>query len=160
MPKPEDWTGFRSTFDSCFSQGFLCYGEQTEEGEARRNDVEQNFVKSLKMCLWSLKSRRKSSVGAPKVRQICLSGAGMEIDGFSVQSHRCVWNFSMSRDSSVVCEKKNLSQIFLSSPSVLFAFVFLFAGWMERALMWQSQCCDRTPKRNQMLFGLACGAEV
>lgn len=23
-----------------------------------------------------------------------------------------------------------------------------------------SQCCDRRPKRNQMLFGLACGGEA
>lgn len=65
-------------------------GEQTEEGEARRIYVEQNVVKSLKMCFQSLKRNRKSSVGAPKGTQICPSEAGMDMDGFSMQRHRCV----------------------------------------------------------------------
>lgn len=71
---------------------------------------------------------------------------------------RC--SFSMRKDRFAACVKQNLSQIFLSSSSALFCSPLFSAGWMEGALMWHSQCCDRTPKRNQMLFGLACGSEA
>lgn len=71
---------------------------------------------------------------------------------------RC--NFSMSKDRFAVfvwnriCPRFSLS-FFRPLCSPLFS-----GGWMEGALMWHAQCCDHTPKRNQMLFGLACGAEA
>lgn len=100
--------------------------------------------------------------GSSKGGRICPSEAGTEIDGFSMLHHRCVLQFfHEQRQICGVCEEEFVPD-FLSSSSVLVAgvFSFFFAGWMEGALMWQSQCCDRTPKRNQMLFGLDCGAEV
>lgn len=85
----------------------------------------------------------------------------MEIDGFSMQRHRCVLQFfHEQRQICGVCEKEFVPDFSLFSFRPLCRRLFFFAGWMEGALMWQSQCCDRTPKRNQMLFGLACGAEV
>lgn len=59
-----------------------------------------------------------------------------------------------------MCVKQNLSQIFslLLPPSLLSS---LLCGLNRKSFdVALCQCCDRRPKRNQMLFGLACGGEA
>lgn len=59
------------------------------------------------------------------------SGRGTEIDGFSMQRHRCVLQFfHEQRQICGVCEKEFVPD-FLSYSSVLFFFFFLQAGWRE-----------------------------